>query len=515
MSLSYIFSIIISLSLSINTISTNFEVQNEIFDGEINDVIKSFHFDKDENTFYYLNNSLILNIINFSTRTNTKISLKITDDLINDTPNNWKVKTTLDTNDDFIKQQNINKIIEKITELHIIKNDEKLYLVDNGGGAVLSIDLKLNYIERCDKSFSTMNKFGGDLFSHNNDIYHFGGYGLYTTNSTLLKYNKSYRSWDEVVYSGEFPAINGLQDFSSLIINDKYYVLGGKSVINQKSVINKDLIYFDFNTKKWNNSGVINYNYSQEDIITSNGELFYIYSEKQLITINVNTLEAFSYERNLNKAFITNASTPIVFNSHFHSDTVFGKDIHPKNIDKETCNINLINYFSGDNASYDSSIFKSYKINDFVDLKSKENLILFKERKSRNEFIIPLILVLAILILNTFYRNYNKKGIKTNKKSYSFVDGILIFKTTEISIDENTRLVLELLSSNEEVSSNDIVARLVENGMSMDYASKIKNKTIERLNEKFEFITGLEQKFIQTLKSREDKRIQIIKLIRA
>ena len=44
-----------------------------------------------------------------------------------------------------------------------------------------------------------------------------------------------------------------------------------------------------------------------------------------------------------------------------------------------------------------------------------------------------------------------------------------------------------------------VVALLVENGMSMDYASKIKNKTIERLNEKFEFITGLEQRFIQTL----------------
>ena len=58
-----------------------------------------------------------------------------------------------------------------------------------------------------------------------------------------------------------------------------------------------------------------------------------------------------------------------------------------------------------------------------------------------------------------------------------------------------------------------MVALLVENGMSMDYASKIKNKTIERLNEKFEFITGSTENFIQTLKSKEDKRIQIIRLI--
>jgi predicted glycosyltransferase involved in capsule biosynthesis len=50
--------------------------------------------------------------------------------------------------------------------------------------------------------------------------------------------------------------------------------------------------------------------------------------------------------------------------------------------------------------------------------------------------------------------------------------------------------------------------------MSMDYASKIKNKTIERLNEKFEFITGSKENFIQTLKSKDDKRIQVIQLLK-
>ena len=42
----------------------------------------------------------------------------------------------------------------------------------------------------------------------------------------------------------------------------------------------------------------------------------------------------------------------------------------------------------------------------------------------------------------------------------------------------------------------------------------LKNKTIERLNEQFEFITGSTEKFIQTLKSKEDKRIQVIQLIK-
>ena len=176
---------------------------------------------------------------------------------------------------------------------------------------------------------------------------------------------------------------------------------------------------------------------------------------------------------------------------------------------------NSINYFMANNNTYQASIFKSYLVSDFVDLKSKVKLVLFKQNKSRNEFIIPITIVLVILILNTFYKGYKKGKDIIIQKLYSFDEGVLKFKNKEILLDENSRLILELLSSNDQVSSNDVVGLLVDNGMSMDYASKIKNKTIERLNEKFEFITGSTEKFIQTLKSKEDKRIQVIQLIKA
>ena len=143
-----------------------------------------------------------------------------------------------------------------------------------------------------------------------------------------------------------------------------------------------------------------------------------------------------------------------------------------------------------------------------------KKLILFDERKSRNEFIIPIIIVLIVLILNTIYKNIKKGKDKIIQKLYSFEEGVLKFKNKEISLDENSIMILELLYTKDQVSSNDVVGLLVDNGMSMDYASKIKNKTIERLNEQFEFITGSTEKFIQTLKSKEDKRIQVIQLIK-
>ena len=44
------------------------------------------------------------------------------------------------------------------------------------------------------------------------------------------------------------------------------------------------------------------------------------------------------------------------------------------------------------------------------------------------------------------------------------------------------------------------------------HASKVKNKIIESLNEKFEFITSSSKPFIKISKSSQDKRIQILSL---
>ena len=71
-----------------------------------------------------------------------------------------------------------------------------------------------------------------------------------------------------------------------------------------------------------------------------------------------------------------------------------------------------------------------------------------------------------------------------------------------------------MLLYNESTTSNDVVARLVENGLSYDYASKVKNKIIDSLNEKFKFITNSDIPFISVEKSPQDKRIQILEIIK-
>ena len=81
-----------------------------------------------------------------------------------------------------------------------------------------------------------------------------------------------------------------------------------------------------------------------------------------------------------------------------------------------------------------------------------------------------------------------------------------------IAINPKILDILKMLSENQQITSNEIVAKLVENGLSYDYASKVKNRIIESLNEKYEFITASNEPFINISKSSQDKRIQILSL---
>ena len=495
------------------------DIVTKDFDGQIDDKIEQFHYDHESTTLYYLNSSLKLNIIDFKSNKVNIIPLNTTQDFLSTLPNTWVPNIPLNATVELIDSQVINQIYKKLSELTIVMSEKELFLIDNGGGMVFKINLNEFIVERHDLSFTTMNKFGGDVFVYNDDIYHHGGYGLYITNSTLLKYNKNYKTWDEIVASSEFPNPKGISNHTSLIWNDEYYIIGGNSTVNQELINNNKLIKYNFKTNSWQSLGNLNFDFNdnEEIHVTSYKEYFYIFDSASglVTTINVEKMETKSYSMTSGDEFsngkIANNRQIVFVCNHLYSRLTPEKSFEKQ---KHVFENGSINYFVANNSTYQASIFKSLIMSDFVVLKSKKDLILFEQVRSRNEFIIPIIIVLVILILNTFYKNYKKGKDLIIQKLYSFEDGVLLFKNKEIALDENSKMIIELLQSKDQVSSNDVVALLVDNGMSMDYASKIKNKTIERLNEKFEFITGSKENFIQTLKSKEDKRIQVIQLLK-
>ena len=213
--------VVIKLLCCILFFSQNIFAKSEIivkdFNGQIDDKIETYYYDHESTSLYYLNSSLKLNIIDFNSNKLNIIPLSTNNDFLPSLPNTWVPNISLNANEELIDTQVTTQVYRKLSELKIMMSGGELYLIDNGGGMVFKLNLNELIIERDDSSFTTMNKFGGDVFSYNDEIYHFGGYGLYVTNSTLLKYNKDFKTWDEIVVANEFPTPKGITNHKSLI----------------------------------------------------------------------------------------------------------------------------------------------------------------------------------------------------------------------------------------------------------------------------------------------------------
>ena len=116
-------------------------------------------------------------------------------------------------------------------------------------------------IQRIDNSYTHKMTWDSNLFTYNDTIYRYGGYGFWTTNNKLTFYDTVTNEWQII------SSVNGIYPKGSCssfykILNDKLYIIGGEKVnpedLNQR--INNDEIWsFDFKAKKWENIGPVSY----------------------------------------------------------------------------------------------------------------------------------------------------------------------------------------------------------------------------------------------------------------
>ena len=83
-----IFKLFICFFFLSQNIFANIEIITKDFDGQIDDNIKSYYYDHDKTSLYYLNSSLKLNIIDFKSNKVNIIQLSTTEDFISKVPIN-------------------------------------------------------------------------------------------------------------------------------------------------------------------------------------------------------------------------------------------------------------------------------------------------------------------------------------------------------------------------------------------------------------------------------------------
>ena len=146
----------------------------------------------------------------------------------------------------------------RLNEYVFLNIGTKTYLVHDGCGPVL--EYRNDSIVRINDNYLQRNQFGNVHFVYNNEIYFYGGYGLFTTKNILTKYNFMTKDWIEVQTYNEKPESRaGAYNY---LVGENLYVFGGvtkdeNEVSGMKKLDNK-IWQLNLPTMQWNYIGTYN-----------------------------------------------------------------------------------------------------------------------------------------------------------------------------------------------------------------------------------------------------------------
>lgn len=378
----------------------------------------------------------------------------------------------------------------KLKEYKFFNIGSKTYLVHEGCGPVL--EYRNDSIVRIDNSFLHRNQFDAVRFVYNNEIYFYGGYGLFTFKNILTKYNFKTNEWVEVQTNSEVEQEPREGAFSYIKGNDLYIFGGVKKDINDiTNIVRIDNKIWRLNlpTMKWHWYG----NYDTKLIITEAD--FPIYDLKKLYIISRGVSEIDFYS---NKMFFYNRSYfPNILSAYIEGKTLYGV--------------------------YELSSKKFFHIGDIDEFKGKlRTTAEFIEPISGSQnyvmtiLITLLVLTFLIIILKNKLITIVKpfKGILySNRKNAFLYKG----KTIQIFEEQEKKVLFYLLDKLDKyISLNEINQLFENNGNAETISSVVKRReqAISSLLTKVSKITGIEEnKLILERKNSEDKRIKDILLL--
>ena len=372
----------------------------------------------------------------------------------------------------------------------------KNYFTHNGCGPVL--EWRNDSIVRIDNSFMHQNQFAASTFVYKDEIYYFGGYGLFTFKNILTKYIFKSKEWMAVqTFGSEFPSLR--RDANRILIGDNLYVFGGLSE-------NPDDFYFgqipsdnivwklNLKTMTWNKEGVFNSKLNTKNCyfnFESHNKTYLISKEadNKLLEIDLatNSINKYILPSVINvKSFYFDEKTDELVVLHFLTTTA----------KKKVIRLNL----------------KSILVNPI----QTETFISNPYEKWIYSFIF---FAIAILVFYLLYKTKIKNTIKQhNSILYDNNSKELQFKGKPIdAFDANElKIILHLIQNQSDyipLNSLNVLFEQVE--LSENYSSTTKRReiTLNAIITKLSLIIGYnENDIVLYRKNPDDKRMKEIKL---
>ena len=327
--------------------------------------------------------------------------------------------------------------------------DDKLYLIHSGGGVVLEYDN--NQISRIDQSFYHQNQYGAIDFSYDNQLFLFGGVGLFSTKNFITRYDFLTKEWYLQNTSGQAPLISN--NAAGIVIGDNLYVIALPLQDSQNNIRFDNIfeVYqLDLKTWQWNTLGKLSKELSLKidfrkhlDIGLIKDNKILVNASSMLFEINPldNTYIAYENQYPLKQARILRSSKPDHFKIVYcdNQAKIKFQDISWSSLDEKIIQSGTL--YTSDISQYYNSLLLLFvlvfglflvvvfinelKINPRIIIRLTGGVILYKRRqiesfsKEQVEFLIRLAMNQKMTyadLENQICLNTDSQAVRTKKR---------------------------------------------------------------------------------------------------
>lgn len=416
---------------------------------------------------------------------------------------NWEFLTTLDS------------FSEDLNELEFGYDSQNglLFLWDRGVGTVYEMELQDFTIKQVDRSHPHRNQFNHQPFFKDSTIYTFGGYGYWMWKNYITYYNKDLKEWSiqNVEASSNVPSARVPRTGVYVPSFDEFFIYGGSVPDSENraddqftsSLELNDIWKFSFTDNSW------------QELNQLNQELKYYYGPKFNLFGRINKISSSFYSKKSKLWYIPTVPKdgPNDLVSLTPVDLTNGNVLSPVLLQITQTNEFLPTNFLFDKQS-ETVIFvgvkrisnaKNYPLKV---VKVSENTLLGKIESpplfdnSNKYYYLVGVLVVGLLIFIYLRRDSTTFTFKSKEIPISYAD---IPKLKWLKDDEKD-LLKKLYEAEPYLESQQLDELVWPDIDNYDYRRKLRNDTINSVNEKFQerFNTSLE--IINRIKDPNDNR---------